>query len=356
MTDASDTAIFLLVMGLRLLVPLAIPRFPLPTVIAALVLDGLDQGIFAGFTNLNLENYQSYDKALDVYYLTIAYLSTMRNWTNLHAVRIGRFLIYFRLVGALLFELTGIRAILLIFPNTFEYFFIFYHAVALRWNPVRMSRNLLIGVTAFIWIAIKLPQEYWIHIAQRDASDFLLENPILIVALAIIGIALILCLRWALLHKLPPKERAFTFEAADHSRDPRYRGVMQSRGRVFDTELLEKVILISLVSVIFSRMLPNVETTPFQMTLSVSILIISNTFVTELLARRTDGWQSILSYFVTIAVLNTGLTITFLWVLPMRTGSVPLASTLFFLLLITLLITYYDSYRPSYLMRSRPAT
>jgi hypothetical protein len=30
-------------------------------------------------------SYQSLDKALDIYYLSIAYLSTMRNWTSHHA-------------------------------------------------------------------------------------------------------------------------------------------------------------------------------------------------------------------------------------------------------------------------------
>ena len=74
-----------------------------------------------------------------------------------------------------LFELTQVRWLLLVFPNTFEYFFDVYEAVRTRWDPRRMSRGLLIGAAAFIWIFIKLPQEWWIHVAQLDLTDFLKE-------------------------------------------------------------------------------------------------------------------------------------------------------------------------------------
>ena len=45
MTDAStiDWTVFVLVVGLRLVVPLFIPRFPLPAILAALVIDGVDK-------------------------------------------------------------------------------------------------------------------------------------------------------------------------------------------------------------------------------------------------------------------------------------------------------------------------
>ena len=55
--------------------------------LAALVIDGLDQTIFQTFTSLDLSGYQSYDKALDVYYLSIAYTATLRNWTHLDRVQ-----------------------------------------------------------------------------------------------------------------------------------------------------------------------------------------------------------------------------------------------------------------------------
>ncbi|MEL7207668.1 MAG: hypothetical protein AAGK32_05475 [Actinomycetota bacterium] len=99
-----DEAIFVVVVGARFLVPLLIPRFPLPAILAALVIDAADQSIFQQFTDLDLTGYQGYDKALDVYYLTIAYLSTMRNWFDPLAFRTAQFLWYYRLIGVMAFE------------------------------------------------------------------------------------------------------------------------------------------------------------------------------------------------------------------------------------------------------------
>ena len=149
---------FVAVIGARFLVPLLIPRFPLPAIIACLVLDAADQSIFQAF-GFDPPGYQSYDKAMDVYYLAMAYLSTLRNWASVAAYRVSRFLYFYRLVGVVAFELTHTRALLLVFPNTFEYFFIAYEAIRSRWRTTRWELRWWIGVAAFIWIFIKLPQE-----------------------------------------------------------------------------------------------------------------------------------------------------------------------------------------------------
>ena len=115
-------------------------------ILAALVLDAVDGSLLEQFTDVDTGPdgpYQSFDKALDIYYLAIAYLSTMRNWTSDAAFRVAQFLFYYRLVGVLAFELTDARAMLLIFPNTFEYFFIAYEVLRLRFDPARWSGTLL---------------------------------------------------------------------------------------------------------------------------------------------------------------------------------------------------------------------
>src|SRR5690349_13996901 len=102
---ADDAAVVVLIVAARLLVPLLIPRFPL-VIVAAFLLDAVDNGLLGGLTGVDLSAdgpYQSWDKALDIYYLSIAYLSTMRNWTSLPAFRVGRFLFYYRLAGYVLF-------------------------------------------------------------------------------------------------------------------------------------------------------------------------------------------------------------------------------------------------------------
>ena len=159
MTETYDLVVFWLVVAARFLVPLLIPRYPLPAILAALLIDAVDQTVFQQFTNLPLEGYQGYDKALDIYYLTIAYISTLRNWANHFAFQVSRFLFYWRLVGVALFELTQLRPLLLIFPNTFEYFFIFYEVYRLRWDPKQMTQAARGRRRGPIWIVIKLPQE-----------------------------------------------------------------------------------------------------------------------------------------------------------------------------------------------------
>ena len=151
--DIGTTVVFVAVVGARFVVPLFIPRFPLPAILAALVLDGIDQTIFQTF-GYDPPGYQSYDKAMDVYYLSIAYLATLRNWTDGGALVVARFLFFYRLVGVVAFEATDWRPLLLIFPNTFEYFFIAYEVVRLRWNPTRGSTRFWVLTAAAIWIFV----------------------------------------------------------------------------------------------------------------------------------------------------------------------------------------------------------
>jgi hypothetical protein len=130
------TLVFAAVVFGRFLLPLLIPAYPLPALIACLLLDSADQTIFQAF-GYDPPGYQGYDKAMDVYYLAIAYITTLRNWDSVAAFAVGRFLYFYRLIGVLAFELAQLRALLLVFPNTFEYFFIAYEGVRSRWDPRR---------------------------------------------------------------------------------------------------------------------------------------------------------------------------------------------------------------------------
>src|SRR6476469_4328900 len=181
--------------------------------LASLVIDGLDQTIFQTFTSLDLEGYQAYDKALDVYYLSIAYIATLRNWTNHTAVGVSRFLYYYRMIGVVIFEVTQLRAVLLIFPNTFEYFFDFYEGVRSRWNPRRLSRKFWIYGAAAIWIFIKLPQEWWIHIAQIDTTDLIRDKP-WVGVLMVVGVLGLLAAFWFYVRpRLDPADHQFRLAA-----------------------------------------------------------------------------------------------------------------------------------------------
>jgi hypothetical protein len=371
MTETSDLLIFWVVVAARFFVPLLIPRYPLPAILAALIIDAADQTIFQQFTNLDLEGYQGYDKALDIYYLTIAYISTLRNWTNLFAFQVSRFLFYWRLVGVVLFELLHLRPLLMIFPNTFEYFFIFYEAVRLRWDPKQMTKKFLIGAAAFIWIFIKLPQEYWIHIAQLDTTDFIKQtifgmptdtpwseilaaNLWVIPVLAVVVVLILVLARW-ILRRLPPADWGLRI-AADPVPAPSSGGnggtdMDTQSERFFNAALLEKIVMVSLVSIIFAQVLPGVQASNLAIAVGVAFVIIINTVLSHWLARRGTHWTSALREFVVMAAVNFGLVLVYSFLLPNFDGSINLGNTLFFVLLLTLLVTLFDRYRQVHLAR-----
>ena len=344
MSDPVNLTVFLLIVASRLAVPLLIPRYPLPAIIVALVLDGIDGGLLAQFSTMSEESYQSFDKALDIYYLTLAYLSTMRNWTNVDAVNISQFLIYYRLLGVLVFEFTEARWILLVFPNTFEYFFIFYEIFRLRWNPARLTRTRLVAAVAAIWILIKLPQEYWLHVAQLDLSDTLLENPPLIPLLAVVIVGLALGARWMLQNKLPPRDHDPVFDMGNSVPEERLAGTLTDYLSLdWRTQRLpEKVVLVSIVSVIFSEMLPETLLSGLELTFGIAVVIIANTAVTEWLSHRRSIWFGMTGQFGVMALINIGILIVIRPLLPTFDSMLVWAHFIFFLFLVTLLITLFD--------------
>ena len=368
----SDWVIFWIVAGARFLLPLTIPRYPLPGILASLVLDGIDQTLFQQFTNLPLDHYQGYDKALDIYYLTVAYITMLRNWQHLFAFKVGRFLFYWRLVGVALFELTGLRPLLLIFPNTFEYFFIFYETCRLRWNPARLSNKLIVGAAAFIWIVIKLPQEYWIHIAQIDTTDWLKTGlfdvpvdtawseivrawPGMFVAALIVVVLALLAAWWYVVRCLPAPDRPFSF-SADAYQPPftadRVRSAMEQEARrIVDAALIEKIVLLALVSLCFAHVLPDVRANTPQLVLGLAFIVTVNTALTHWLARKGFGWTVDLGRFVALLTINVGM----IWVYGLLRARLDVAvrfeNVLFFALLLTLLLMLYDRYRQIYLIR-----
>jgi hypothetical protein len=371
-TETSDWMVFWIIAVARFLLALTIPRFPLPGILASLVLDAADQTLFQQFTNLDLAGYQGYDKALDIFYLTIAYISTLRNWANHFAFQVSRFLFYWRLVGVALFELTHLRPLLMIFPNTFEYFFIFYEAYRLRWEPRQMSRKLIIGAAVFIWIVIKLPQEYWIHIGQLDTTDFIKSSlfgvptdtawgeivrawPGVFLVSGVVLALLLVAVWWFLRRRLPPADRKLAFDADAYqpafTNEQVREAVASEAGRVVDTALVEKIVLVSLVSLCFSKVLPGVQAGDLQLMASAAFVVLVNTALSHWLARRGFGWAFTLRQLAVLFVVNSGLMLAHA-LLQFGVGkSISVANALFFILLLTLLVTLFDRYRQVYLMR-----
>ena len=355
MIAATDQMILWAVVLARFLLPIAIPRYPLPAIICTLVLDTLDQTLFQLFTALPLDGYQGYDKALDIYYLTIAYISTLRNWTNLFAIRLGRFLFFFRLFGVALFELTGLRYLLLIFPNTFEYFFILYEALSLRCNPARIDKMNLVAATVLVWIFIKLPQEYWIHIAKMDATDYVRANPLAIILVFVLAAALIIA-SYSLLRGQSPSILCLSLAVnaipSSFSGSIRLNATRYLISRYINSALMEKVVLIALECIIFAQLLPGLQAESFQIATAVAFVIVINTALSLWLAGRGASWRSTIQEFLVMSAVNFLLFVLFYLFMQHRiNGLIELEATLFFVLLLTLNVTLYDRYWKMYMMR-----
>ena len=161
----------LIVVGLRLALPLSILRWPLAGGIAAMILDAVDVVLVDFFAGLLGEPlgfgsvYPQLDKWLDTYYLTIELLVS-RRWPEA-VLRRGLAALYgWRVIGVIAFEVTGVRPLLLVFPNLFENVFL-YVLIVRRWFPRFVPRTAgeFVLASAVLLVPKEL-QEYVLHFAQ----------------------------------------------------------------------------------------------------------------------------------------------------------------------------------------------
>ncbi len=353
--DTGTQVVFLAVVGGRFLLPLLIPRFPLPALIACLVLDGIDQSIFQAF-GYDPPGYQGYDKAMDVFYLCVAYLSTLRNWTSQAAWQVGRFLYFYRLVGVVAFELTQARPLLLIFPNTFEYFFIAYEVVRLRWNPARYGLRVWVWTAGLIWVFVKLPQEWWIHIAQLDFTDTVKEVPWFGPAVVLALLALLALLWFVVRPRLRPADWPWRVAADPLPAaidEPSERSAwVAAHYRVLSVPTLEKVVLVGLISVVYASVLPSTDASSAALFTGVAAFVVVNAAIALWAARGARSMGSLAGAFTARVVINIGLVLVGDWLLRRGSDSLNVAGALFFVLLLSLVTTMHDHFWPVHEVRS----
>lgn len=374
MVDAAlvDAVVVAGVVIARLLAPLLIPTLPLPGILLCLVLDANDREVLETFTEADLSGYQSADKALDVFYLTIAMLSVLRNWTHWTAVQVARWLFYYRLVGVTIFEFTDWRPVLLLFPNTFEYFFVFYEVLRSRWVVDRVSGRFFVAAAATIWVVVKLPQEYWIHVLHLDFTDLLKTTvfgvgkdaswgeaiahrpaALVILALAVAGAVPAARALVRALAPAPDKVRDLKPAPLPGDMDEAHERAswMAALWRVLDSHLVEKIVLVTLISVIFAQALAEVPATPLEITGAVAAVVTFNAFLGARRARAGRSLESAVWSFAGLALLNAAVVASVQLLLGRRAGGLDPGFALFLLLMLTLLVTMYDRFRPVYEVR-----
>jgi len=171
----------LIVIGLRLLVPLSILRWPLAGALASMLLDAVDVILVDAIASVLGQPgefgppYAQIDKWLDLWYLSLELVVT-RRWAEALVRRAAAGLFAWRLIGVILFEITASHPLLFTFPNLFENFYLYVlivRRVAPRLEP--RTRLQLAAVLAVLLIP-KLVQEYVLHVEELHPWQWLRET------------------------------------------------------------------------------------------------------------------------------------------------------------------------------------
>jgi hypothetical protein len=152
----------LVIAAIRIAGSLPVLRWPLAGGILAVLVDLSDLLLRDVLDLGGVGDYQALDKWLDQVYLATFLIVALRwaGWPR----RIAVALYLYRLVGFVVFELSGERALLLLFPNVFELWFLLVAAVGADrvagWSATRYAA-VLVALTA-----AKEVQEWAIHGAR----------------------------------------------------------------------------------------------------------------------------------------------------------------------------------------------
>ena len=172
-----------IVIGLRLVLPLTILRWPLAGGTFALVLDALDVVLVDALAGLLGEppefgpHYAQIDKWLDTWYLTLE-LVVSRRWAEPIPRGTAALLYVWRLAGVIAFEMTAYRPLLVVFPNLFENFYL-YVLIVRRWFPKLLPRTVVHAVIVLAVLMIpKAVQEWALHWEQLHPWQWVRENVI----------------------------------------------------------------------------------------------------------------------------------------------------------------------------------
>jgi hypothetical protein len=163
----------LVIAAIRIAGSLPVLRWPLAGGILAILVDLSDLLLRDTLDLGGVGDYQSLDKWLDLVYLCTFLIVALR-WDG-RARSIAVALFAYRLVGFALFELTAARPLLLVFPNVFEFWFLFVAAA----GPARVASwsGARVAVVLLALTGAKEVQEWALHGARLfdgiSSLDFL---------------------------------------------------------------------------------------------------------------------------------------------------------------------------------------
>ena len=177
------TVAAIIVLILRIVVPLTILRWRINGAISSMILDAIDVIIVDILASLFSEkpglgsHYQTYDKWLDMYYLSVEAFVSIK-FTNVLARNTSIALYVFRLIGIIAFAVTGeqYRKLIFFFPNLFENFFL-YCIISQRFAPKLMPKSIKhLAIILLILYIPKFAQEWALHFQQITPWNWFRET------------------------------------------------------------------------------------------------------------------------------------------------------------------------------------
>jgi len=153
----------LVIGAVRVLGSLPVLRWPLAGGILAILVDLSDLLLRDTLDLGGIPDYQAFDKWADQVYLGLFLIVALRWRGPERWVSVG--LYAYRLIGFVAFELTGERALLLVFPNVFEPWFLLVAAIH-RWRPGLAWRPATVATVLAALVAVKEVQEWALHGAR----------------------------------------------------------------------------------------------------------------------------------------------------------------------------------------------
>ncbi len=172
----ADLVAVTLIVAVRGLVPLLLLRWPFWGALACMAGDAFDSAIQDALGSHVLPPwYHDVDKAFDTYYLGFEAWIVHRRWTDPLARTAALALFAVRLGAAVLYEITGVRALFFFGANVFENFYIFARDACRSMRRTASAARALVVILA-ITGAPKMLQEYVMHYRESQTWEFVKRN------------------------------------------------------------------------------------------------------------------------------------------------------------------------------------
>lgn len=146
--------------AIRVAGSLPVLRWPFAGALIAILVDFSDL-FWMNLLHLGgLGDYQAFDKWIDLVYMA-TFLAVSLRWSGLEK-RVSLYLFGYRMVGIAAFEILQWRSVLLIFPNVFEFWFVFV-AARDQFKPGYTLTRRRAAAWLIVLLIAKEAQEFVLH-------------------------------------------------------------------------------------------------------------------------------------------------------------------------------------------------